>query len=233
MTANRGPLTLARWLIGPTAASPAHPAFMFDDGDLPGRLPNIGVVLRSGGLAQARARLTAGARQVLLADAALADISVIRSAVAEFGAACVGAWLPVRRMEVCWSLDSQSNGDFKCMVPSNPQARCEVLSSDMQRTGIEASGWIEQLVRQGVSTVLVSVDMQDDRDLDLCAGLMERFATQLWFSPLAADGADLTSWIDFGQVNRLVLPDNDTADARAKQLLARAGSSRSAAELAL
>jgi len=233
MTPHRSPLTLARWLSGPTAASPTHPAFMFDDGDLPPRLSNIGVVLRNGGLAQARARLTAGARQVLLADAALADPSVIRCAVAELGSARVGAWLPVKRMEVCWALDSQSNGDFKCMVPSNPQARWEVLSSDMQRTGIEASGWIEQLVLQGVSTVLVSVDMQDDRDLDLCAGLMERFAAQLWFSPLAIDDVDLTPWIEFGQVSRLVLPDNDAADARAKHLLARAGSSRRAAELAL
>lgn len=233
MTPHRCPLTLARWRSAPTAASPGHPAFMFDDGDLPERLSGIGVVLRKGGLEQARARLVAGAGQVLLAGAALADASLIRCAVADFGSARVGAWLPVTRMEVCWSLDSHSNGDFKCMVPSNPQARWEVLSDDMQRTGVEASGCIEQLVRQGVSTVLVSVDMQDDRDLDLCAGLMERFAAQLWFSPLAVEDADLTPWIEFGQVRRLVLPDSDSADAQVEHLLARAGSGRRAAEPAL
>lgn len=224
-----GGLTVARWLSGPAVTSPTHPAFMFDDGELPARLPPIGVVLRSGGLSQARARLAAGARQVLLADAALADASLVRAAVAEFGAARLGVWLPAARMEVCWSLDSQSNGDFKCMVPSDPQARWEVLASDMRRTGIDACRWIEQLVRQGASTILVSVDMRDERDLDLCAGLMERFTHALWFSPLAALDADLTPWVDFGRVTRLVLPAG--ADARAEQRLARAGASRTSAEL--
>jgi hypothetical protein len=188
------------------------------------------VVLARGGLAQARARLAAGARQVLLADAALRDISVIRSAVAEFGAPRVGAWLPVKRIEVCWSLDSQSNGDFKCMVPTNPQAGWEILNSDMERTGTEVGAWIEQLARLGVTTVLISVDMQDDRDLDLCAGFMERFGTRLWFSPLTASDADLATWVEFGQVSRLVLPDSDAADALAMRLTARFGVQRSAVE---
>ncbi len=228
----RDPLTLARWVANSTVTSLTQPAFMIDRGELPVRLSNIGVVLESGGLAQARARLAAGARQVLLADAALHDIAVTRSAVAEFGAARIGAWLPVRRMAVSWALDSQSNGDFKCMVPSNPQARWEVLTSDMQSSGTEAGEWIEQLVRLGVTTVLISVDMQDDRDLDLCAGLMERFGEWLWFSPLTASGADLAAWVEFGQASRLVLPDNDGAGALAEQLMARFGSPRAAEELA-
>ena len=232
MTHNPLPLTIARWVKGPVVGSPAQAAFMFDRGDIPTRLSNVGVVLESGGLAQARARLAAGARQVLLADSALRDSAVMRSAVAEFGADRVGAWLPLKRMEVGWSLDSQSNGDFKCMVPSNPQARWEVLTSDMQRTGAEAGGWIEQLARLGVTTVLLSVDMHDERDLDLCAGLMERFAERLWFSPLTAASADLASWVEFGQVRRLVLQGGHSADALAEQLLARFGSPRAAAALA-
>ena len=232
MTHHPLPLTIARWVKGPVVGSPAQAAFMFDRGDIPTRLSNVGVVLESGGLAQARARLAAGARQVLLADSALRDSAVMRSAVAEFGADRVGAWLPLKRMEVGWSLDSQSNGDFKCMVPSNPQARWEVLTSDMQRTGTEAGRRIEQLSRLGVTTIVISVDMHDDRDLDLCAGLLERFAERLWFSPLTALGADLASWVEFGQVRRLVLQGGHSADALAEQLLARFGSPRAAAALA-
>ena len=231
MTSPREPLTLARWVTKSTAASSTQPAFMLGRGDLPARLSNIGVVLESGGLAQARARLAAGARQVLLADSALRDISLIGSAVAEFGAARVGAWVPARRLAVSWALDSHSNGDFKCMVPSNPQARWEVLTSDMQGTGTEVGRWIEQLTGLGVRTILISVDMPDDRDLDLCAGLIERFGERLWFSPLVAPDADLAAWVEFGQVSRLVLPDNNAADALARKLMARFGSPRAAEEL--
>ena len=235
MIRSRDPLRLARWVATPAAASPTQAVFMFDRGEPSARLSNIGVVLQSGGLAQARARLAAGARQVLLADAALRDISVIRDAVAEFGAERVGAWLPEKRMEVCWSLDSQSNGDFKCMVPTNPQARWEALGHDGGRTGTEIGTWIEQLAALGVTTILISVDMHDERDLDLCAGLMERFAARLWFSPLSpfgTPGADLAAWVEFGQVRQLVLPAGDAADALAGQLTARFGSPRVAAELA-
>jgi hypothetical protein len=234
MTRGRDVLTLARWVGAPAAASPTQTAFMFDRGEPAARLSNIGVVLESGGLAQARARLAAGARQVLLADAALRDISVIRSAVGEFGAPRVGAWLPVKRMEVCWSLDSQSNGDFKCMVPTNPQARWEILNSDARRTGTEVGAWIEQLTRLGITTVLISVDMQDERDLDLCAGLMERFGARLWFSPLSpfsSPGPDLGAWVEFGQVRQLVLPDSNAANALAGQLMARFASPQAAAEV--
>lgn len=235
MIGSRNALTLARWVATPAAASPTQAAFMFDRGEPSARLSNIGVVLQSGGLAQARARLAAGARQVLLADAALRDISVIRGAVAEFGAERVGAWLPAKRMEVCWSLDSQSNGDFKCMVPTNPQARWEALHRDGGRTGSEIGTCIEELATVGVTTILISVDMHDERDLDLCAGLMERFAPRLWFSPLSPFstlGADLAAWVEFGQVRQLVLPDSEAADTLAGQLMARFGSPRAAAELA-
>lgn len=222
----RDRLTLGRWVSDPGAASPGRPAFMFDRGDLGASLRDVAVVLRSGGMAPARARLAAGARQVLLADGALRDIAVMQGAIAEFGAARVGAWLPLKRMEVGWALDSQSNGDFKCMVPSNPEARWEVLDSGLQCTGTEARACIDSLARLGVTTVLVSVDMRDERDLDLCAGLMQRFGSMLWFSPLDETAADLASWVEFGQVDRLVLPQSRAADAQAEQLLARFGRSR-------
>lgn len=224
-------LTLARWVKRPAAAAIEQPLFMFDQGETPPFLPKLNLVLERGGLGQARARLAAGVHRVLLADAALRDASVMRSALAEFGAGRVGAWLPAKRMAVSWALDSQSNGDFKCMVPCNPQARWEVLGSDRQPTGTPAEGWIEQLVQMGVSTLLVSVDMNDERDLDLCAGLIERFGDRLWFSPLDATDADVASWVEFGQVRQLVLPDNAGANALAAQLRGRFGSTRAAREL--
>ncbi len=231
MTAEREALSVARWVTKASAAALTRPGFMLDCDEMPARLSNIGVVQQSAGLAQARARLAAGARQVLLADAALRDISLIGSTVAEFGAERVGAWLPARRMAVSWALDSQSNGDFKCMVPSNPQVRWEVLTSEQRSTGIEVGGWIEKLARMGVRTMVISVDMQDERDLDICAGMVERFGIRLWFSTLADPDADVAGWVEFGQVRRLVLPDSATADALAARLEARFGSPRAAREL--
>jgi hypothetical protein len=202
---------------------------MFDRDKLPAQLSNIGVVLEGGGLAQARARLAAGARQVLLADAALEDISLMRSALAEFGGERVGAWLPARRAAVSWTLDTRSNGDFKCMSPSNPQARWEVLTSDMHSTGTDVGRWVEQLVHAGVQTILISVDMQDDRDLDLCAGLVECFGARLWFSSLTAVDVDFGAWVEFAQVSRLVLP-AAAAGPLSDQLTARFASPRPVGE---
>jgi len=232
MSGHRRPLTIARWAKGSAAVLHDHPMIMLDRDGLPSQLSNVSVVLEGGGLAQARVRLAAGARQVLLADAVLHDISLMRSALSEFGAGRVGAWLPARRAAVSWALDTQSNGDFKCMAPSNPQARWEVLTGDMRHTGPEVGTWVEQLARMGVGTILISVDMQDDRDLDLCAGLVERFGEQLWFSPLSDADTDLASWVEFGQVRRLVLPDMPAAGVLTERLMARFGAPRAAQELA-
>lgn len=234
MNASGGALTLARWLTQPSALRPAQeaqPAFMMDRGPTSARLSGLAVVLPGAGLAQARARLAAGARQVLFADAARQDPALLRAALAEFGADRVGAWVPVRRMPVSWAMDTQSNGDFKCMVPSNPQARWEVLGGDLHGTGGDAARWIEQLARMGVGTVLVSAHMQDERDLDLCAGLVEDFGERLWFSPLKAAEADLAAWVEFGRVRRLVLADDAAGQAQARHLRARFGSTRAPAEV--
>jgi hypothetical protein len=231
MNNERRALSIARWVRRPGAATSEQPQFMFDRGEISTRLANLSVVLERGGVARAGACVTAGAHRVLLTDAVLRDASVMRSALAEFGGARIGAWLPVRRMAVSWALDSQSNGDFKCMVPCNPQARWEVLGSDRQPTGTPAERWIEQLVQMGVAMLLVSVDMHDERDLDLCAGLIERFGDRLWFSPLDATDADVASWVEFGQVRQLVLPDDGGANALAAQLRARFGSPRAMKEL--
>lgn len=233
MNASRGALTLAQWVTQASALPPAQPAFMMDRGPTSARLSRISVVLPGAGLTQARARLAAGAGQVLFADAARQDPALMRAALAEFGVERVGAWIPARRMPVSWAMDTQSNGDFKCMVPSNPQARWEVLGSDLQGTGTDAAVWIEQLARMGVTTVLVSTSMHDERDLDLCAGLIEDFGKRLWFSPLKAAEADLASWVEFGQVRQLVLPDDVAGQAQARQLMVRFVSPKATAEAAV
>jgi hypothetical protein len=225
------PLQLARWV---RAGAPAvdGPLFMRDDGSLPNRLTMTSLVLEKSGIARARLRLSAGARQVLLGDAALEEPGIVGAAVREFGAARVGAWLTARRAHVSWSLDSVSNGDFKCVVPSNPQARWDVVRSDGEPAGVDVERCIERVLVQGARTVLVGIDLQDDRDLDLCAGLVERFGSHLWLTPLHDLSADLTPWVEWGQVRQLVLPDRPGSAAMARQLMDRFGRAAPVAEAA-
>ena len=224
-------LLLARW-SRPGAAALDGPVFMLDGGSVPMRLRTTSLVLEQAGIARARLRLAAGARQVLLGEAVLDDPGIVAAAVREFGPQRVGAWLPARRAPVAWSMDSFSNGDFKCMVPTNPQARWDVLRSDREPAGIDVERCIERVIAQGAGTVLVGIDMQDDRDLDLCAGLVERFGRQLWLTPLRDLSADLAPWVQWGQVRQLVLPDRPGSAALARQLVERFGQAAAPAEAA-
>ena len=215
-------LQLANWTSsGVTTGDGPH--FMFDRGTVPNRLAGVSVVLESGGLPRARLRLAAGAQQVLLGDVTLQQPGIVKAAVEEFGPDRMGIWLPARRAPVSWALDSQSNGDFKCMVPSNPQARWDVLRSDRQPAGLDAGGWMAKLVDCGVKTILVAVDMEDDRDLDLCAGLMEQYGPHLWFTPLDRPAAELSAWVEYGQARRLVLPAVPGRAQLSRELLRRFG----------
>lgn len=225
------PLQLATW-TSTGVSNAAGPQFMFDRGTVPNRLAGVSVVLETGGLARARMRLEAGASQVLLGDTALHQLALVRAAVEEFGRARTGVWVPARRAPVSWSLDSDSNCDFKCMVPSNPQARWDVLRADRLQAGLDVRRWVEKLLAQGVGTVLLAVDMQDDRDLDVCAGLVEEFGPALWFSPLDQPAGDFASWVEYGQVRRLVLPQGPGRAALARSLLEKFGPAAVAAGVA-
>lgn len=224
-------LLLARWSRA-GAAAPDGPVFMLDGGSVPMRLGATTLVLERAGLARARLRLAAGARQVLFGDAALDDPAIVARAVREFGAPRVGVWLPARRAPVSWAMDSFSNGDFKCMVPSNPQARWDVLRSDAEPAGIDVQACMERVLALGAATVLVGIDMQDERDLDLCAGLVERFGRRLWLTPLQERAADLAPWIEWGQMRQLVLPDRPDCAAVARGLMERFGRAGALAEAA-
>lgn len=231
-TPGRGqPLEIAHWTSsGITVGDGPH--FMLDRGAVHHRLAGIRVVLESGGLPLARLRLAAGARQVLLGEGALQRPALLAQALEEFGAERVGVWLPARRAPVSWALDSYSNGDFKCMVPSNPQARWDVLRADGQPAGLDASAWIDQLLGCGVTTVLLGIDMQDDRDLDLCAGLAQRHGPHLWFTSLAHAAADFAAWVEYGQVRRLVLPAGPGRAGLSRELLERFGPAATRAGMA-
>lgn len=185
----------------------AGPAFLWDRDDLPADLSQA-VILPSGGEARARALAARGAQQILLADAALADSDVVSRLALALGNRRLGVWLPLKPMEVSWSLDLTSNADFRCVTPSLGEPGWEVLKSDGSRTGTDARWWLEQMFRLGASCALLSVDYADPADHNVCRGLMDDFGDRLWLSPLSQRGNEwgAEGWRRFGGASRFVLP---------------------------
>lgn len=187
-----------------------EPVFLLDEGYLPTDLSNASVVLPNQSGERARELLILGAARVLLADASLMDSSLIGQLATEFGSERVGVWVPAKRMEISWTLDSVSNADFKCLTPSIGKPGWEVLKSDNSRTGTEVGWWIGQMLLLGASVTLVSVDMEGEADFDSCAELIERFGERLWLTPLHDREPDLQSWVQYGNAGNLVLPKGTT-----------------------
>ncbi len=211
-------LTIRRWAV-PAESPFDEPVFMLDRIDLPADLSNIMVVIPEAGASRARQLLAAGAHKVLLGDAALLDSSLVKQLADEFGSERVGVWLPARRMEVSWSLDLDSNADFRCLTPSVGVPSWEVLRGDENRTGTEIGWWMEQMLALGASLALVGAfDLDDNRDLNVCADLMERFGTRLWLAPLGNPEADLAPVVRFGKARQLVLQDDAVAAALRRAL---------------
>lgn len=180
-----------------------------DAEDLPQDLSRIAIVLPQADATRAKELLKSGAGQVLLGDAALLDSNLLKQLSDEFGSHRVGAWLPTRRMEVSWSLDLDCNADFRCLTPSLGAPSWEVVKSDGARTGTEVGWWAEQMVMLGASMLVVGAfDLVDDADLNICAGLVERFGSRLWLAPLGEELTDLGAAVQFGKVAQLVLPDS-------------------------
>lgn len=197
-------ITLRRW-SNPNEAAFAEPVFVPDADTLPQDLSRASVVLHSGGLARARILLKRGARQVLLGEAALLDSGVVETLSREFGTARIGLWVPAQRMATSWALDSYSNEDFSCITPSLGAPAWEVLKSDGSGSGTDALWWVGQMLARGACSALVAVDMHDDDDLNICAGMVERFGTALWLTPLAKATTDLEDWVRFGQARNLAI----------------------------
>lgn len=177
--------------------------------------------------ARARTLLLRGARRVLLGDAAVVDVPGVVRLAGEFGLDRVGLFARARRLNNRWSLETRSNADFKTLTPSVCEPDWEVLRSDGTSTGIRASHWIASMTRAGAAgSALVSVDIEDDCDLNLCAGLVELLGERICFAPATQSAPALYEWVEFGQVRSMALP--PLVYARRAALLAKPVASEAA-----
>ena len=181
--------------------------FVVDGPAVDGRAADCAaVVLVAGDEARAAALLDTGARQVLIGEAALVDSGVVERLASHYGGDRVGLYVPVRRQAVDWSFETVSNADFKVVTPSLCEPTWEVLRADGSGTGTHAEWWIGQMLERGAQTVLLCADIDDDIDLNLCAGLVEKFGERLWVAPRTHAAPPIAEWIAFGQVRQLALP---------------------------
>lgn len=164
------------------------------------------IVVPSRGAQRAAVLLAAGARRILLGEAALRDSSLVTTLNAEFGEGRTGVYVPARRLEVRWSFDTASNADFKVLTPSLGAPAWEVLLPDGTGTGTHALWWIGEMLGLGAAEALLRVDIRDDADLDLCADCVERFGQRLWIGPLADEAPAIPDWIALGHARQFALP---------------------------
>lgn len=164
------------------------------------------VVLQGEPESTALALLNAGAAKVFLGEAALFDSSVVSRLARTFGSHRLGLHVPVQRQSVSWSFETESNEDFNVVTPSLCEPVWEVLKTNGESSGVRALNWVDAMLQHGVSSVLLRADLNDDTDLNLCAGMVERVAEKLWVAPLTDSVPMLADWISFGQVRQLALP---------------------------
>lgn len=165
-----------------------------------------GVVLGAESEATATALLNAGISKVFVGEAAVLDVGVMKRLLQRFGGARLGLHVPLQRQAVSWSFDRDSNADFSVVTPSLCAPAWEVLRANGEPAGLLAAGWIDQMVRHGVQSVLLRVDIRDDTDLNLCAGMVELLGDKLWLAPLVDRDPAITDWIRYGQARQLALP---------------------------
>ena len=178
---------------------------VFDSPALPASLGGwAGVVAVRGDEARIAALLERGAARVFIGDAALADPAVIER-LQRFGAARLGLYMRARRMANQWSFDATSNADFRIVVPSVCEPAWELLRSDGAVGATHAHQWIERTMQRGARLVLMQVDISDDADLNLCAGLAERLGDTVCFAPADDPAPRLDEWVRYGRVRHIAL----------------------------
>jgi len=195
-------------LAGASEAPPDVDAKLFIiDGDAVGAwlASAVAIILPAEGEARASELLAAGAPRVLLGEAALRDSELIPRLVARFGAERIGVFVPARRMEITWSFDTVSNADFRVVTPSLYEAGWEILRADASATGIRANWWLGEMKKRGASMALVQVDIGDDTDLNLCAGLVEDLGDRLWIAPRRQSDPALADWVAYGKAAQIAL----------------------------
>ena len=156
-----------------------------------------------GGEAGIRAILDAGAQLVFIGEDALLDGTLVERLASEYGSGRIGLHVPVRRMLVNWSMDCDSNADFRVMTPSVCEPCWEILRADGSRSGTHAGWWLGEMFRLGASQALIQVDMADDTDLNILAGLTERWGDRLWLAPLTDPAPDFSAWVELGGARQL------------------------------
>lgn len=166
-----------------------------------------GMLPPEGGEAGIRAILDAGAQHVFIGEDALLDGALVEKLVTEYGSGRIGLHVPVRRMQVSWSMDIDSNADFRVMTPSVCEPCWEILRADGTRSGTHAAWWIGEMFRLGATDALIQADIEDDADLNILAGLTERWGDRLWLAPLNEAHPDLEAWVGFGGAVQLAVPD--------------------------
>jgi hypothetical protein len=134
------------------------------------------------------------------------DSGAIGRLAAEYGSKRIGIYVPAKRMEVSWAIDTLSNADFKFMRPSVCEPCWEILDGAGERTGTHAAWWIGEMLSSGASSAFVRVEMEDDADLNICAALVERFGERLWLSPHGCSPELLARWTLEGKARQLALP---------------------------
>ena len=194
------------------------PVFIFDGDNLPEDLTHVSVVLPCGDADRVRELAARNAARVLLGDAAIRDGGIVAPLAEELGEDRFGLWLPVRRMPVSWSLDTESNADFRCITPSRVKPAWEILLGDGSPTGTDAGWWAGQMLPRGAGMVLIAADLTSDADLSICAELAEQFADRLWLTPRTETAADLRPWAQYGHVRNFGIPAGPAYDEMALAL---------------
>jgi hypothetical protein len=164
-----------------------------------------GVVLPHQPASRAEVLLERGAARVLVGEAALADRGLVARLATRYGGERVGVYVPARRTANQWSFETTSNADFKVVTPSCCEAAWDVLRADGSGTGLSAQRWVEAMVEAGARSALVQVDIEDDADLNLCAGLVEVLADQVCLTPAAQQAPVLDDWVRFGRARWIAL----------------------------
>jgi len=181
--------------------------FRFDESGHASLVQDGGIsILRHGDEARAAALLEAGVPQVLLGEAVLSDADLPLRLAVRFGAERIGLFVPAQRMAVSWSFDTVSNADFRVVTPSLCQPGWEILRADGSATDIRVDWWLGEMKKRGISTVLLQVDILDDIDLNLCAGLVEDQGDGLWVAPGGQAEPALADWVRYGKATRIALP---------------------------
>ncbi|WP_119334358.1 hypothetical protein [Hydrogenophilus thermoluteolus] len=166
------------------------------------------IVLTREGEARAKTLLAAGARYLFLGEAALRDSECV-ARLAEAYPGRIGIFAPVRRQRVTWTLETESNADFRTLTPSIAAPTWEILLADGRESGVVLPWWLQAMRERGASQFLVQADLRDDSDLNILAELVEMVGERLWIAPLGPNHLPYVEWVKYGQCCQLALPDDD------------------------